>query len=40
MKCMDVDSLELLGNYEAAEAKNLMVALVGCDSTKRNDCKD
>ena len=39
MKCMAVDSLELLGDYDASTAKNLMVAFVKCDSKKRNDCK-
>ena len=39
MKCMDVDKLELLGNYDTTSTKNLMVAFVKCDSEKRNDCK-
>ena len=39
MKCMDVDKLELFGNYDSAAAKSLIVAFVKCDSGKRNDCK-
>ena len=39
LKCMNVDKLELLGNYDTAEAKTLMVAFVKCDSKLRNDCK-
>ena len=38
IKCMD-EELEIYGEYNSEEAKNLLITIEKCDRAQRNDCK-